>query len=172
MVAADHVYSSPGFCDEDVLVYLAEGLTDVERPEGFVVEHEEADMTVERVPLADAVQRVFDGDIRNSLAVIGLLAAAQVRASEAPAAPRRLRLDRAPRPTVRRRAGRSPRRRSSSAPAPGPPRGSPARQAAPVPGGQRGEPGEWRGGQRPRREQLEVRRPRVSAGRRRAASRA
>ena len=73
-------YSSPGFCDEQVLVYLAEGLSEVERPEGFVVEHEELDMTVERVPLADAVQRVFDGDVRNATAVIGLLAAAQLRA--------------------------------------------------------------------------------------------
>lgn len=73
-------YSSPGFCDELVLVYLAEGLTDVDRPEGFTVEHEEADMTLERVPLRDAVQRVFDGDIRNASAVVGLLAAAQARA--------------------------------------------------------------------------------------------
>ena len=65
-----------------VLIYLAEDLTDVERPEGFLVEHEEADMTLERVPLAAAVQRVFDGDIRNAIAVIGLLAAAQVRATK------------------------------------------------------------------------------------------
>jgi 8-oxo-dGTP pyrophosphatase MutT (NUDIX family) len=74
-------YSTPGFCDEMVLVYLAEGLTEVARPDGFTVEHEELDMTVERVPLAEAVQRVFDGDIRNAAAVIGLLAAAQVRAA-------------------------------------------------------------------------------------------
>jgi ADP-ribose pyrophosphatase len=74
-------YSTPGFCDEAVLVYLAEGLSDVERPEGFTVQHEEADMTVERVPLANAVQRIFDGDIRNAIAVIGLFAAAQTRAS-------------------------------------------------------------------------------------------
>ncbi|MFD2093683.1 NUDIX domain-containing protein [Blastococcus deserti] len=73
------VYNSPGFSDEQVLVYLAEELSEVERPDGFVVEHEEADMTLERVPLAEAVQRVFDGDIRNSSAVIGVLAAAQVR---------------------------------------------------------------------------------------------
>ena len=38
-------------------------------------------MTIERVPLDEAVQRVFDGDIRNSSAVAGLLAAAQVRAT-------------------------------------------------------------------------------------------
>jgi ADP-ribose pyrophosphatase len=74
-------YSTPGFCDELVLVYLAEGLTDVDRPDGFTVEHEEADMTLERVPLRDAVQRVFDGDIRNASAVVGLLAAAQTRAT-------------------------------------------------------------------------------------------
>jgi 8-oxo-dGDP phosphatase len=74
-------YSTPGFCDEMVLVYLAEGLSDVERPEGFTVEHEEADMTLARVPLAEAVQRVFDGDIRNASAVIGLLAIAQARAT-------------------------------------------------------------------------------------------
>jgi 8-oxo-dGDP phosphatase len=75
------VNNSPGFSDELVQVYLAEELSDVDRPEGFLVEHEEADMTLERVPLADAVQRVFDGDIRNSSAVAGLLAAAQVRAA-------------------------------------------------------------------------------------------
>lgn len=74
-------YSTPGFCDEQVLVYLAEDLRDAPRPDGFTAEHEELDMTVERVPLADAVQRVFDGDIRNAAAVIGLLAAAQLRAA-------------------------------------------------------------------------------------------
>jgi ADP-ribose pyrophosphatase len=31
------------------------------------------------VPLADALQRIYDGDIRNASAVIGLLAAAQLR---------------------------------------------------------------------------------------------
>jgi 8-oxo-dGTP pyrophosphatase MutT (NUDIX family) len=73
-------HPSPGFCDEKVLLYLAEGLSEVARPDGFVVEHEELDMTIERVPLAEAVQWVFDGTVRNSLAAIGLLAAAQVRA--------------------------------------------------------------------------------------------
>jgi 8-oxo-dGDP phosphatase len=76
------VNNSPGFSDELVHVFLAEGLSPVDRPDGFVVEHEEADMTIDRVPLADAVQRVFDGDIRNSSAVAGILAAAQVRAGQ------------------------------------------------------------------------------------------
>ena len=74
-------HPSPGFCDELIQLYLAEGLSEVARPDGFVVEHEELDMTVERVPLAEAVQWVFDGKVRNALAVIGLLAAAQVRAT-------------------------------------------------------------------------------------------
>jgi 8-oxo-dGDP phosphatase len=70
-------FSTPGFCDELVLVYLAEGLSDVDRPDGFTVEHEELDLQVRRVPLGEAVQRVFAGEIRNAAAVIGLLAAAQ-----------------------------------------------------------------------------------------------
>ena len=74
------INSSPGFSDELVQIYLAEDLSPADRPEGFLVEHEEADMTLERVPLTDAVQRVFDGDIRNASAVVGLLAAARVRA--------------------------------------------------------------------------------------------
>jgi 8-oxo-dGDP phosphatase len=72
-------FSTPGFCDELVIVYLAEGLSAVDRPDGFTVEHEELDMEIARVPLADAVQRIFSGDIRNAAAVIGLLAAAQHR---------------------------------------------------------------------------------------------
>jgi 8-oxo-dGTP pyrophosphatase MutT (NUDIX family) len=74
-------FSTPGFCDELVLVYLAEGLSDIDRPEGFTAEHEELDMEIARVPLSDAVQRIFDGDIRNAAAVIGLFAAAQHRAA-------------------------------------------------------------------------------------------
>jgi ADP-ribose pyrophosphatase len=77
------VLNSPGFSDELVQIYLAEELSDADLPEGFTVEHEEADMTVERVPLEEAVQRVFDGDIRNSSAVAGILAAARHRASPA-----------------------------------------------------------------------------------------
>jgi len=75
-------YSSPGFCDEQVLVYLAEELSEAPRPDGFVVEHEELDMTLERMPLDDAVQRIFDGDIRNASTIIGLLAAARSRSHQ------------------------------------------------------------------------------------------
>ncbi|WP_029432557.1 NUDIX hydrolase [Blastococcus sp. URHD0036] len=73
-------FSSPGFCDEQVLIYLAEGLSAVDLPEGFTVEHEELDMTIDRVPLEEAVARVFAGGIVNPAAVIGLLAASRYRA--------------------------------------------------------------------------------------------
>ncbi|BBX61314.1 NUDIX hydrolase [Mycobacterium saskatchewanense] len=64
--------STPGFSDESVRVYLATGLSEIGRPEG---EHEEADLTVHWYPLADAVRRVFTGEIVNAMAVAGILAA-------------------------------------------------------------------------------------------------
>lgn len=70
------VISAPGFSDESVRLYLATGLTDVGRPEAH---DEEADLTVERLPLDRAVQMVLDGEIVNSLAVAGILAAQTVR---------------------------------------------------------------------------------------------
>lgn len=63
--------SAPGFSDESVRVYLATGLTDVGRPEAH---HEEADMTMHWVPIAEAVGRVFSGEIVNSIAIAGILA--------------------------------------------------------------------------------------------------
>jgi 8-oxo-dGTP pyrophosphatase MutT (NUDIX family) len=64
--------SAPGFSDESVRVFLATGLTEIDRPKAH---DEEADMTLEWYPLAEAVQRIFSGDIVNSLAVSGILAA-------------------------------------------------------------------------------------------------
>lgn len=68
--------STPGFSDESVRVYLATGLTDVSRPEAH---DEEADMTLQWLPLAEAVRQVFSGDIVDSLAVAGILAAHAVK---------------------------------------------------------------------------------------------
>jgi 8-oxo-dGTP pyrophosphatase MutT (NUDIX family) len=64
--------SAPGFSDESVRVFLATGLTEIDRPKAH---DEEADMTLEWYPLAEAVQRIFSGEIVNSLAVSGILAA-------------------------------------------------------------------------------------------------
>ncbi|BBX02251.1 ADP-ribose pyrophosphatase [Mycolicibacterium moriokaense] len=64
--------TAPGFSDESVRVYLATGLTEVDRPDGH---DEEADLTLRRVPLDDAVRMVLAGEIVNSIAVGGILAA-------------------------------------------------------------------------------------------------
>ena len=70
------VASSPGFTDEAVRVFLARDLTEVPRPvaEG----NEEADLSVHRVPLAEAVRMAFAGELVNEQAVVGVLAARAV----------------------------------------------------------------------------------------------
>jgi len=72
------VVSSPGFSDEAVRVFLARGLTEIGRPAGD--DGEEADLSVVRVPLADAVRQVLAGEIVNASTVAGLLAAQAVLA--------------------------------------------------------------------------------------------
>lgn len=64
--------STPGFSDESVRVYLATGLREVDRPEAH---DEEADMTLQWYPLAEAVGKVLGGEIVNAIAVAGILAA-------------------------------------------------------------------------------------------------
>ncbi|WP_284226774.1 NUDIX domain-containing protein [Mycobacterium antarcticum] len=66
------VISAAGFSDECVRIYLATGITDVGRPDAH---DEEADLRLEWFPLADAVEMVLRGEIVNSLAVAGILAA-------------------------------------------------------------------------------------------------
>ena len=69
------VVSAPGFSDECVRVYLATSLSDVGRPEAH---DEEADLKLEWFPLERAVEMVFNGEIVNSLAVAGILAATAI----------------------------------------------------------------------------------------------
>ncbi|MCU1690337.1 MAG: hydrolase [Pseudonocardiales bacterium] len=71
------VHTTPGGSDEAVRVYLARALMPAAAA-GFVLEDEELQITVSRVPLAEAAQRVLSGEITNSLAVAGILAAARV----------------------------------------------------------------------------------------------
>ncbi|MCV7258955.1 NUDIX domain-containing protein [Mycobacterium shimoidei] len=68
--------STPGFSDESVRVYSATGLTQVDRPQAH---DEEADMTMRWYPIDEAARQVFTGEIVNSLAVAGILAALAVR---------------------------------------------------------------------------------------------
>jgi ADP-ribose pyrophosphatase len=65
------IYSTPGFCDEELHIYLARGLTPV--PGGPRREEGELTMTVEAVPLAEAVARAVRGELPDAKTVIGLL---------------------------------------------------------------------------------------------------
>jgi 8-oxo-dGDP phosphatase len=68
--------SSPGFTDEVARVYLATGLSTVDRE---VLGEEEADLQSRRVPLGEAVRMALAGEIVNGQAAGGLLAAHAVR---------------------------------------------------------------------------------------------
>jgi ADP-ribose pyrophosphatase len=74
------LHPSPGMSDEAIRIYLARGLSAAEDDE-FDPEHEEVDLTVEQVPLAEAVHRVLTGELTNAAAVAGLLAAARAQAA-------------------------------------------------------------------------------------------
>ncbi|WP_230984051.1 NUDIX domain-containing protein [Microbispora oryzae] len=70
------VYTSPGMSDERIRIFLARDVEPIPDEEnGYVRHHEEADMPVVWIPLADAVDRVLSGMIHNSPAVAGILAA-------------------------------------------------------------------------------------------------
>ena len=74
-VLADYL-SSPGISTEHVRVYLARNLSVV--PAGqyeYVRQHEEAYLTVAWMPLAEAVRAVLAGDLRNGVAIVGILSA-------------------------------------------------------------------------------------------------
>jgi 8-oxo-dGTP pyrophosphatase MutT (NUDIX family) len=64
--------TAPGFNDESVRVYLATELSEVDRPQAH---DEEADMTMRWVPIDEAARLVLAGEVLNSIAVAGILAA-------------------------------------------------------------------------------------------------
>jgi ADP-ribose pyrophosphatase len=65
------VYTTPGFTDECIWVYLAEDLEQVEtRPQGI----EEEGAEVVRLPIGEALRMVRDGEIRDAKTLIGLMA--------------------------------------------------------------------------------------------------
>lgn len=68
-------FTSPGCLQESLRIFLARGLTPVDRPEGFVIEHEEADMDTCLVALSDLVDAIYAGRIQNPTMVVGALAA-------------------------------------------------------------------------------------------------
>ncbi|GAB2594629.1 hypothetical MutT/nudix family protein [Paractinoplanes abujensis] len=71
------LFTSPGFADETIRIFLARDLTPV--PSRFERTDEEADIEVAWIDLDEAVAMVFRGEITNAAAVGGLLAAARAR---------------------------------------------------------------------------------------------
>ncbi len=69
---------SPGFCDEVIHVFLAEGVRQVELPHDFEPEHEEATMTRDWVPLSELLEAVECGRVHNGLTITASLFASRV----------------------------------------------------------------------------------------------
>ena len=63
-------FVSPGFCTEFIHVFLALGLEVSD-----LAADEDEDIVVERVPLAEAVQMVEEGAIRDAKSIVGILMA-------------------------------------------------------------------------------------------------
>ncbi|MFI9456542.1 NUDIX domain-containing protein [Amycolatopsis sp. NPDC052450] len=78
------VAASPGFTDEVVRVYLARGLSEVDRE---VLGDEEADLVIRKFPLAEAVRMALAGELVNGSTVGGVLAAHAVLSGAASARP-------------------------------------------------------------------------------------
>lgn len=85
MLAADDwrvlidMFTSPGCLAESIRFFLARGLRDVPRPDGFVVEHEELDMELCLVPLTDLLDGIYAGQVQSPTLVAGVLALAAAR---------------------------------------------------------------------------------------------
>ncbi|WKD61119.1 ADP-ribose pyrophosphatase [Corynebacterium ciconiae DSM 44920] len=66
------VVSSPGFCEEAIRIFIARDLQEVPQPEAV---DEEADMTLRWIAVDQAARAVMRGEIVNSIAVSGIMAA-------------------------------------------------------------------------------------------------
>ncbi len=62
-------YTTPGFCDEEMRLFLAEDLSPGER-----ALDEDEHLRVERIALPDAVGMIGSGEIRDAKTIVGLLA--------------------------------------------------------------------------------------------------
>jgi len=67
------IFTSPGFCDERIHLFLAHGLTDGAHAQEF----DEAIAEIARVPLAEALARVRNGEIVDGKTIVGLHLAAE-----------------------------------------------------------------------------------------------
>lgn len=85
--------TSPGSNEESLRIYLARDLRAAPRTDGFELEGEEAEMSVERIARADLVDAVLAGQVQSPTLVAGILALqtailsdrlGSLRASDAP----------------------------------------------------------------------------------------
>ena len=67
-------FTTPGANQESLRIFLARGLSPAPAPDGFVADHEEADMEVCWAARADLVDAVFAGRLQNPTMVAGVLA--------------------------------------------------------------------------------------------------
>lgn len=65
-------YASPGITSETHAIFLARGLEELDRD--FDLHHEEAELLVDRVPLADLVDAVLDGRVADGPVALAVLA--------------------------------------------------------------------------------------------------
>ena len=79
-IAAGHwqvlvdTFTSPGANEESLRIFLARDLTPAAAPDGFVADHEEADMEVCWAARSDLVDAIFAGHLQNPTMVAGVLA--------------------------------------------------------------------------------------------------
>jgi 8-oxo-dGTP pyrophosphatase MutT (NUDIX family) len=73
-------FTSPGISTERLRIFLASGLALVPEAErSYVPEHEEAHLVVAWVPLQEAMERVFAGELHNGVTALGILSAYAAR---------------------------------------------------------------------------------------------
>ena len=75
------LFTTPGANQESLRIYLARGLSAAQAPDGFVADHEEADMEVCWAARADLVDAVLAGRLQNPTMVAGILALEVARLS-------------------------------------------------------------------------------------------
>ncbi len=73
--------TTPGACEESLRIYLARDLTPTVRPEGFVLEGEEAHMSLAWTRRQDLVDAVLGGRCQSPTLVAGVLALETLRLS-------------------------------------------------------------------------------------------
>lgn len=71
LLALGWIWTTPGFTDEKIWLYLATGLTESRQD----LQEDEV-LSVERMPLAEAARRALDGEIADAKSVCALLRAA------------------------------------------------------------------------------------------------